>query len=77
MRNRKDKSVKPAKDKQNGYDASDDDEEKPKRTELKDFVPFFEIFDLDKKHAFLLLCLYRLFCTLTMTKMLVHPDELY
>ena len=59
-----------------GYDASDDDEDKI-RIEIKEYIPFYEVFDLDKKHAFLMLALWRLFCTLTMTKMLVHPDELY
>jgi len=79
MRNRKEKIVKPAKENPTGYDAEEDDDEKSysKRAEIKDFVPFFDCFDLDKKHAFLTLCLLRLFCTLTMTKMLVHPDELY
>jgi len=79
MRNRKEKTTKPARDKPTGYDAEEDEDEKTyaKRVEIKDYVPFYEIFDLDKKHAFLLLCMFRLFCTLTMTKMLVHPDELY
>ena len=40
-------------------------------------VPFYDVFDLDRKYAFTTLCLFRLFCTLTFTKMLINPDELY
>ena len=44
---------------------------------LNKSVPFFEIFDLDRQDAFLVLCLWRLFFTLAFTRMLVNPDELY
>ena len=40
-------------------------------------VPFYDVFDLDRKYAFTTLSLVRLFCTLTFTKMLINPDELY
>lgn len=44
---------------------------------LNKYIPFFEIFDLDRTNGFLVLCLWRLYLTLTMTKMLVNPDELF
>ena len=44
---------------------------------LNKYVPFFEIFDIDRTNGFLVLCLFRLYFTLTMTKMLVNPDELF
>jgi hypothetical protein len=44
---------------------------------LNKVIPFFELFDLDRENSFLLLSLWRLFCTLTFTKMLINPDELY
>lgn len=44
---------------------------------LAKYVPFYDIFDLDRNYSFLTLCLWRLFCTLTFTRMLINPDELF
>ena len=40
-------------------------------------MPFYDIFDLDRKNAFIFLCIWRLIFTISFTKMLVHPDELF
>lgn len=39
--------------------------------------PFYDLFDLDRENAFVFHGIWRLGFTLTFTKMLVHPDELY
>ena len=59
--------------------ASDEDPQEKDRLEksLNQCVLFYESFDLDRRGSFLLLAMWRLFCTTTLTKFLVHPDELY
>jgi len=40
-------------------------------------MPFYELFDLDRRYARVFLAVWRLFFVLMFTKRLVHPDELY
>jgi hypothetical protein len=40
-------------------------------------VPFYDVFDLDRKHSFICLAILRLFFMISFTKMLINPDELY
>lgn len=68
-----------SKEKNRKKESGDEDPQGKDRVEqsLNECVPFFESFDLDRRGSFLLLALWRLFCTTTLTKYLVHPDELY
>ena len=54
-----------------------DDDKYGKDSVLRKHIPFYDIFDLDRNHAFVFLGIWRLVFTLSFTKMLVHPDELY
>lgn len=44
---------------------------------LKEYVPFYDIFDLDRQGSFVVLAAWRLFSVIYLTRMLVHPDELF